>query len=167
LRTAEPDEPDFRRSLMYRTSSLGISDSTALREMESTIRAMTQDFCIAFNTSNYDQAAALFTAEAVFMPPHQESFQGTKAIERALREFGSSGYESLRFETTWVDGSGDMAFEIGRYEVNVRKETAILADRGKYLRGWRRLGAWRIIADCWSSCIRLGDDARLTGVKIA
>jgi uncharacterized protein (TIGR02246 family) len=153
---------------MYRASSLGISDSTSLREMELTIRAMTQDFCIAFNTGNYDQAAALFTADAVLMPPHEESFQGTKAIERALREFSSSGrYESLHFETTRVEGSGDMAFEIGRYEVTVRKGTAILADRGKYLRGWRRFGAWRIIADCWSSCLHLGDDARLTVIKVA
>ena len=152
---------------MYRASSLGMSDSTSLREMESTIRAMTQDFCIAFNTGNYDQAAALFTADAVFMPPHEESFQGTKAIEGALRKFGSSGYESLRFDTTRVEGSGDMAFEIGRYEVTVRRGTATLADRGKYLRGWRRFGAWRIIADCWSSCIRLGDDARLTSINVA
>jgi uncharacterized protein (TIGR02246 family) len=145
---------------MYRASSLGMSDSTSLSEMESTIRAMTQDFCIAFNTGNYDQAAALFTADAVFMPPHEESVQGTKAIERTLREFGSSGYESLRFETTRVDGSGDMALEIGRYEVTVRKGTAILEDHGKYLRGWRRFGAWRIVADCWGSSIRLGDDVR-------
>jgi len=146
---------------MYRASSLGISDSTSLREMESTIRATTQDSCIAFNTGNYDQAAALYTADAVFMPPHEEFCQGAKAIERTLREFGSSGYESLRFETTRVDGSGDMALEIGRYEVTVRKGTAILADRGKYLRGWRRFGAWRIIADCWSGCLCLGDDVRL------
>jgi len=149
---------------MYRASSLGMSDSTALREMESTIRAMTQDFCIAFNTGNYDQAAALFNADAVFMLPHEESFQGARAIERTLRELGSSGYESLRLETTRVEGSGDMALEIGRYEVTVRKGTAILADRGKYLRGWRRFGAWHIIADCWSSCIRLGDDIRLQRV---
>jgi len=146
---------------MYRALSLGVSGSSAFNEMESTIRAMTQDFCTAFNTGNYDQAAALFTSDACFMPPHEESFEGTKAIERALREFGYSGYESLRFETTRVDGSGDMAVEIGRYALTVRKGTAILADRGKYLRGWRRLGAWRIIADCWSSCIRLSDDVRL------
>jgi len=98
---------------MYRASSLGMSDSTSLREMESTIRAMSQDFCIAFNTGNYDQAAALFTADAVFMPPHEESFQGATAIERTLREFGSSGYKSLRLKTMRVDGSGDMALEIG------------------------------------------------------
>jgi len=24
-------------------------------------------------------------------------------------------------------------------------------DRGKYVKVWRRLGAWRIVADCWSS----------------
>jgi ketosteroid isomerase-like protein len=134
--------------------------------MESTIRAMTQDFCIGFNTGNYDQAVALFTSDAVVMPPHEESFQGTNAIERARREFGYSGYESLRFERIRVDGSGDMAVEIGLYKVTLRKGTAILADRGKYLRGWRHSGAWRILADCWDSCIRLSDDGQLNPINI-
>jgi len=153
---------------MYRASSLGVSFSNSPSETEATIRAMTQDFCTAFNTGNYDQAAGLFSSEGFFMPPHEEPFQGIKAIERALKEFGDSGYESLRFETTRVDGAGDMAIEMGRYTLTVRKGTRILEDRGKYLRGWRRVGAWRIMADCWSSCIRLSDDVRLsTGDKIA
>jgi|SRR6516165_4998620 uncharacterized protein (TIGR02246 family) len=151
---------------MYRVSSVG--SNSAGGETEATIRAMTQDFCTAFNTGNYDQAAALFSPDGFFMPPHEEPIQGIKAIEQALREFGDSGYESLRFETTRVDGSGGIAVEIGRYTLRVRKGTTILADRGKYLRGWRRLGAWRIMGDCWSSCIRLNDDVRLTtGDKIA
>ena len=147
---------------MYRSPSPGVPGSISPSETESTIRAMTQDFCTAFNTGNYDQAAALFSSDGLFMPPHEEPFQGTKAIEHALREFGECGYESLRFETTRVDSSGDMAIEMGRYRLTVRKGSTLLADRGKYLRGWRRLGAWHIMADCWSSCVRLSDDIRMT-----
>jgi len=42
--------------------------------------------------------------------------------------------------------------EIGRYNVAIRQsDGTIQADRGKYVRAWRRLGAWLIIADSWSS----------------
>jgi ketosteroid isomerase-like protein len=86
------------------------------------------------------------------MAPHNESIVGPKPIERKLREFGETGYQDLRLETIRVDSSGDMAMEIGRYSVSVVSDNnSTQADRGKYVKVWRRLGAWRIVADCWSS----------------
>jgi ketosteroid isomerase-like protein len=105
-----------------------------------------------FNTGNYDQVGGLFSSDAVFMAPHHEPSVGPKAIERKLREFGETGYQDLRLETTRVDYSGDMAMEVGRYSVSIFAEkSGATTDRGKYLKVWRRLGAWRIVADCWSS----------------
>jgi len=105
-----------------------------------------------FNTGNYDQVAALFGTDGSFMAPHNEPAIGPKSIERKLREFGDAGYQDLRVETTRVDSSGDMAMEIGRYSLSVVRENGSrMTDRGKYLKVWRRLGAWRIVGDCWSS----------------
>lgn len=152
---------------MYRALDLGVSDSGPIRDVESMLRGFTQDFCTAFNTGNYDHAAALFNSDAIFMPPHRESSRGVKAIERVLREFGDTGYEDLRFETIRVDSSADMAVEIGRYSVTIRRSANIIADRGKYLRTWRRLGVWLITADCWSSSIPLHDGLQLDTGKVA
>jgi hypothetical protein len=45
-----------------------------------------------------------------------------------------------------------MAVEIGRYSVAIRQANGtMIADRGKFLQVWRRLGAWLMIANCWSS----------------
>jgi uncharacterized protein (TIGR02246 family) len=140
---------------MYRPDAEGVSRSAPFRDAESAIRGLTQDFCTAFNTGNYDQAAALFAADAQFMPPHRESFQGTKVIERALRTLGESGYQDLRLETVRVQAIGEMAIEIGRYAVTIKSGGGVFTDRGKYLRGWHRLGVWLITADCWSSSIPL------------
>jgi uncharacterized protein (TIGR02246 family) len=121
-------------------------------DVESTIRGLTQDFSMNFNTGNYDQVGALFASDGQFMAPHHESVVGPKAIERKLREFGDAGFQDLRLESTRVDYSGDMAMEIGRYTVSIVQENgAKQADRGKFVKVWRRLGAWRIVADCWSS----------------
>lgn len=152
---------------MYRALPAGVSDSGPVRDVESTLRGLTQDFCTAFNTGNYDHAAALFNSDATFMPPHREPSNGVKAIERVLRDFGDTGYEDLRFETTRVDFSADMAVETGRYSLTVRRGGNVIADRGKYLRTWRRLGVWLITADCWSSSIPLQDDVPLGAGKVA
>jgi uncharacterized protein (TIGR02246 family) len=139
---------------MYRPYTSPIGGSSSSMDVESTIRGLSQDFSMNFNTGNYDQVAALFAADGSFMPPQHESAIGAKAIERKLREFGDAGYQDLRLDTTRVDHSVDMAMEMGRYQLSIARENGTRAtDRGKYLRVWRRLGAWRIVADCWSSSL--------------
>jgi uncharacterized protein (TIGR02246 family) len=116
------------------------------------IRNLAQDFVTSFNTGNYDQVAALFTQDGAFMAPHHDPAYGPKAVERLLRQIGEAGYEDLRLETVRVESSGDLAMEIGRYTVAIRQpDGTILADRGKYVKAWRRLGVWLIVADCWST----------------
>ncbi|MGA8619683.1 MAG: nuclear transport factor 2 family protein [Candidatus Sulfotelmatobacter sp.] len=137
---------------MYRPYSSSLAESRPFLDVQSLLRNIAQDFVTSFNTGNYDQAAALFAPDGAFMAPHHEPAYGPKAVERLLREFGDSGYEDLRLETVRVESSGDMAMEIGRYTVAIRQpDGTILADRGKYVKAWRRLGAWLIVADCWSS----------------
>lgn len=136
---------------MYRPNSSSVPN-TSFRDVESTIRGLTQDYCTAFNTGNYDQAASLFTSDGSFMPSDREPVQGLKTIEQVLRTLGDLGYQDLRLETTRVDFSEDMAIEVGRYTISIRHENGTTSsDRGKFVHGWRRLGAWRMIADCWSS----------------
>jgi uncharacterized protein (TIGR02246 family) len=133
---------------MYRPP---VSSVKPLLDSESTIRGLTQDFCTAFNTGNYDQAAALFASDGTLTLSHRESSQGAKAIERMLRQYGDSGYQNLRFESTRLVNSGDMAVEIGRYSVSSQSGTTTATEKGEFLRAWHRLGVWRIIADSWNN----------------
>ncbi|MFY9741473.1 MAG: nuclear transport factor 2 family protein [Candidatus Sulfotelmatobacter sp.] len=138
---------------MYGPYSSSLADSRPFLDVESLLHNLAQDFVTAFNTGNYDQAAALFVSDGAFMVPHQEPAYGPKAVERLLRQLGEGGYQDLRLETLRVESSGgDMAMEIGRFTVAIRQgDGTIIPDRGKYVKVWRRLGAWLIVADCWSS----------------
>jgi len=137
---------------MYRPYSSSLADSRPFIDVESQIRGFSQDFVTSFNTANYDQAGALFANDGVFMAPNHEPAYGQKAVEHLLREFSEAGYQDLRVETMRVEHSGDMAMETGRYSVAIRQANGTtVADRGKYVKVWRRLGAWLIMADCWSS----------------
>ncbi|MCU1304222.1 MAG: hypothetical protein JWQ87_4506 [Candidatus Sulfotelmatobacter sp.] len=141
---------------MYRPYSSSVADSRPFLDASSLISNLSQDFVTSFNTANYDLAGALFAQDGAFMVPHYEPAYGPKAVERLLHQFADAGYEDLRLETSRVETSGDLAMEIGRYTVAIRQpDGTIMADRGKYVKNWRRLGAWLIIADCWSSNLPL------------
>src|SRR5262249_35788903 len=138
--------------VMYRPYASATASSSTFLDADSTIRGLTQDFATAFNTGNYDQASALFASDGAFMPPNREQSTGQKAVERTLRELSEAGSQDLRFETVRIDHSGDIAIEVGRYTVGLSQPNGTtIAERGKYLRAWRRLGVWLIIADCWNS----------------
>jgi len=135
---------------MYRP--FGNSVPSVGQTVDSTIRDLIQDFCMNFNTGNYDQSAATFSPDGFLMAPNEDMVQGTKAIQRALESFTDRGLTDLRMETIRVDASADMAAEIGRYTQSIRLSNGTMViDRGKYLNVWRRLGAWRIMSACWSS----------------
>jgi len=136
---------------MYRPYTSTSADLRPLRDVEFQLRNLTQDFATSFNTGNYDQAAGLFASDGVLMAPYHEGAYGQKPVERLLRQLGEAGYSDLRLETTRVDHSGDMAMELGSFSVVIRKaEGTMISERGKYVRVWRRLGAWLLVADCWS-----------------
>jgi uncharacterized protein (TIGR02246 family) len=120
--------------------------------VQSAVRGLTQDFATAFNTGNYDQAAALFTSDGYLMPPHRDAVQGQKAIEVTLRRLSDAGYQNLRLETIRVEESGDLAVEIGRYTVAIQQANGTtVAERGKFVQAWHRLGVWLMTANCWNS----------------
>jgi ketosteroid isomerase-like protein len=136
---------------MYRSYSNFPADSRPFRDVESQLRELTQDFVTSFNTGNYDQAASLFTRDGTLLAPYFEGASGQKPVEQLLRKLGESGYSDLRMETTRVEYSGDMAMELGQFSVVLRTmEGTRVPERGKYVRVWRRLGAWLLMADCWS-----------------
>jgi uncharacterized protein (TIGR02246 family) len=137
---------------MYRPYSNSAPSGNPFADVESAIRGLTLDYCTAFNTGNYDQVAAMFAPEAVLMPPMREPAVGRRAIESVMRAYRDQGYEDLRMETTRVEYAGDLAVELGRYTAAIlRSNGTSVADRGKYMRAWRRLGVWMIVGYSWSS----------------
>ena len=144
---------------MYRPYTSGPTDVRPFRDVETQLRDLTQDFATAYNTGNYDQAAGMFAADGVLMVPLYETAYGPKPVERLLRRLGESEYSTLRLETTRVEHSADMAMEIGRFSAAARRpDGTIASERGKYVRVWRRLGSWLVIADCWSRTLEAASD---------
>lgn len=142
---------------MYRPYASAAASSSPMLDVESTIRGLSQDLCTAFNTGNHDHGAALFASDGQYMPPNREPSVGVQPIERSMRALSDLGYHDMRFETGRIVQSGDIAMETGRYSVAVSQANGTtVAERGKYVRVWRRLGVWLILAECWNSNLSLG-----------
>lgn len=90
-----------------------------------------------------------FTEDALLKFPDQEPLTGRKAIEQAHQQMLERGL-GIKPKSLEVFASGDMAFEIGTYEILDSKGQKI--DRGHYATLWKKeADQWRISRDIISS----------------
>ena len=98
--------------------------------------------------------AALYTKDAIVLPPDAEMIVGSKTgIEALWKESFAQGVKSFKLESVNVERSGDTAVETGRYTGKVAPEgkpEATLA--GKYVVVWKKEGGtWKLHRDIWNS----------------
>jgi ketosteroid isomerase-like protein len=98
---------------------------------------------------------SFYASDAVLLPPNAPPVRGRDAIRQLWTAMISSGTFDLKLTTENVIQSGDMATEIGRYDLVVTPKAAGVApvhDVGKYLVSWQKVdGKWQAIADAFSS----------------
>ncbi len=101
--------------------------------------------------------AAMFTEDAVRMPPNAPAHEGRTAIQAFMEAYPPiTEFEST---TTEVGGAGDVAFARGTYSLMATPEGAPepVSDRGKWVSIFRRQadGTWLITANVWNSDLPL------------
>lgn len=99
----------------------------------------------------WDSVAALYTSDAIMMPQGAPMQRGANAIRDGFVQMGEQGgVSNIRIETSEVEASGDLAYEIGQYTLEGRGGEQV--DRGKYLIVWKREGDnWKIYRDIFNS----------------
>ena len=102
--------------------------------------------------------ASLHTEDAVVLPPNLEMIKGREAIQNATTAEINAGGTDLDLTTLDVYGSGDFAYERGRYALKVKEDEQILIqDSGKYIVVWEQVSKdnWLIKADIWNTDLPL------------
>ena len=104
----------------------------------------------AFNAGDGAGMAALYTEDAMLLPPGGESVEGRAAIEA----FWQSAIEELgvqaALKTSELEIHGDMATEVGSF-VDTGADGAHV-DHGKYVVLWKKVdGDWKLHRDIWNS----------------
>jgi uncharacterized protein (TIGR02246 family) len=123
----------------------------ALAQDKATIQSLNDKFAQAFNAGDATAVAALYTDDAVILPPGAEMMKGRSAIQA----FWKGAAEQLgNGKLTTVDvkplGS-EAAQEIGTFTFRT-KGTQPQEIAGKYVVVWEKVGGeWKLATDIWNT----------------
>lgn len=109
----------------------------------------------AFTAGAIDSALAVFTADAVLMPPNEPTRAGADEIRAWLQGMANQFSVAGRYSDAQLTVSGDVAVE--RYVADLRLTPkaggAATEERFKGIHVYRRQsdGSWRITHDVWNA----------------
>jgi ketosteroid isomerase-like protein len=131
------------------TVSLAPLSATDIAAIETT----QLQFAAAFLRRDFDALAALYTDDAVVMPPNEPAVHGRTALKAWMAAFPV--VTDFTLSTGRIEGRADLAYVRGTYTMTLRPEggqTPVMV-RGKYLEIRRRQsnGEWLLEADMFSS----------------
>ena len=107
----------------------------------------------AFNNHDAASLAALYSEDAVFLPPDQPAVFGRDAIRATHQDFFAKGDFKIDIEALETVIDGQLAYVAGRYRMWTDDGT--LVDRGKYIEIWRAVdGEWLIHRDIYNSSVQ-------------
>ena len=115
-------------------------------------------YMAAYNGKDAAAVASLHAEDTVVLPPNLEMIKGREAIQNATTAEINAGGTDLALTTLDVYGSGDLAYEIGRYALKVKQDEQILMqDSGKYIVVWEQVSKdnWLIKVDIWNTDLPL------------
>ena len=125
----------------------------------SAIERSSKNWVETYNQNDWEGLAALFTPDAILMPPNGLAVHGRDAIAK-WEEANETGFR-IAFKVEAIEGRGDVAYVRGRSCVFIPNETGGYGvDVGKFfeVRKQQSNGDWLIEADIFNSDLGVGAD---------
>jgi uncharacterized protein (TIGR02246 family) len=120
-------------------------------------KASLEAYVQAIRTEDWMAVAALYTEDAVLMPPNQPIVQGREAILTWLGAYPT--LTEFNLTITEIDGCGDLAYVVGTVSMTIAPEGAPepIQDTGKFIEIRRKQedGSWLIAVDMFNSDLPL------------
>jgi uncharacterized protein (TIGR02246 family) len=123
----------------------------AMAQDKATIQSLNDKFAQAFNAGDAAAVAALYTEDAIILPPGGEMMKGRSAIQAfwkgAAEQFGNG-----KLTTVDVKPLGnEAAREIGTFSFRT-KGSQSQEITGKYVVVWEKVGSeWKLATDIWNT----------------
>ena len=133
------------------TVSLGAvpSAQSSSSDARAAIEAAGHKFEAAAAKGDGAAIGALYTADAMLLPPNSDLVKGSQAITDFWKAAVGAGVVA-KFAIVEVSAHGDVAHEVGTYDMKSPDGQAL--DRGKYIVVWKRDGGqWKLHRDIWNS----------------
>jgi uncharacterized protein (TIGR02246 family) len=124
---------------------------------DAAVKAVADSYVKAMLAGDAKGVAALYTEDAIEMPPHQPMIKGRTAIEQYYAKMLSGGVKIMAFTLEHIESraNGDGAWDVGTYKQSMQGETGTTtppSDTGKYVVLLKRVdGAWKVAYAIYSS----------------
>jgi ketosteroid isomerase-like protein len=132
-----------------RPAGLSEADRTAIRQVGETDMKM-------MNAKDWMGDSALYTEDAIELPPNQAAVEGKAAIQSWMEAFPL--FSNFQVQSLEIGGQGDLAYDRGTYSMTMTPPGAApIEDRGKYLTICRKQadGSWKIARLIYNSDLPL------------
>jgi len=122
-------------------------------EVRKAVEKLNLEFGEGFRRGDAAAVAALYTDDAVLLPPNSEIIRGRQGIEKFWRKAIQNGLKDVIMTTVELSVSGDTIHVIGDYTAKISERGHELAEeKGKYLIiGKRTAAGWKAHRDIWNS----------------
>lgn len=111
------------------------------------IRAQIAAFETAFNAGDSAGVAALYTEDAIALPPGGPVIEGREAIGGMWQGAIDGGFKDLKLNAMEIEVVGDAAHETGTFDGMAGEAPAL----GKYIVVWKKVdGTWLLHRDIWN-----------------
>jgi ketosteroid isomerase-like protein len=124
--------------------------TTASADVRAEIEAANRQFEAAAAKGDGKAVAALYTAAGQALPAGSGVVSGTEALATFWQGVLDSGVKGVRLKTLEVDSAGEMAHEVGQYELLDAAGKTL--DQGKYVVIWKKDGGrFKLHRDIWTT----------------
>jgi uncharacterized protein (TIGR02246 family) len=132
---------------------LGLTVPAAGNDVRQAIEQVNSQFVEAFKAGDAATIASLYTDTAKLLPPDATEIAGHDAIQNLWQSWIDDGLKDLTLEAMEVESSGDLAYEVGVFSLQVPAENnAMVTATGNYVVVWKRGedDNWRLHVDTWN-----------------
>ena len=123
-------------------------------DIRKAIKEAQTKFCEEARKGDAAGLAALYTEDAVLLPPNSEKIYGRKAAEEFWRRaMTQSGFKDIIMTTIDLVGEEDTVTDMGNAQVRFQQEgQEPIEYRDKYVVLWKRTEeGWKLHWDIWNS----------------
>ena len=121
---------------------------------ESALNALIADYLVAVNGGDADGVAALYSADAVRMPPNAPPIRGRESIRRNMEETFETATLNVQMQVDETEASGELAYVRGTFLLTATPKDGSPAteSQGNWMRLMRREpdGRWLIAYSLWN-----------------
>jgi ketosteroid isomerase-like protein len=136
--------------------SLKLLAQDDMSNLRSKFQQMEDNFADANKSGDVKTLMNFYTDDAILMAPYESMSKGRdETFTRNSKEMQGKKFQEFSGKVTDVFVSGDLAYEIGTYNVSftTAQMTEPMKDQGKYVNIWQKQpdNTWKLKVETWNS----------------